>query len=130
MACATGADPLAGCRILVVEDEYYIAADLKRALEDVEAIVVGPTGVLDRALDLAGTPSLDAAILDVDLRGIQVYPVADRLSGDAVPFLFLTGYDEWAMPERFRATLRLAKPIPAAAVVRAAQALLSREPTG
>ena len=130
MACATGAGLLSGRRILVVEDEYYIAADLKRALEEEAAIVVGPTGALAVALDLAGSGALDAANLDVNLEGEHVYPVADRLSSEAVPYLFLTGYDEWAMPERFRAAPRLAKPVPAAEVVDAARALLADEVAG
>lgn len=115
---------LAGRRVLVVEDEYYIAADIRRALEAVAAIVVGPTGAVAVALELAGA-TLDAAILDVHLDGGDVYPVADRLSEGAVPYLFLTGYDGWALPERFRDAPRLAKPVAAEQVIDAAGALLA-----
>ena len=101
---------LAGKHILVVEDEYFIAADLKRALTGCEAIVIGPAGDLDDGLALLGDGPLDAAVLDVNLDGTRSFPIAARLADRAVPFLFVTGYDGWALPDEYRAVPRIAKP--------------------
>ncbi|MCJ2031790.1 response regulator [Methylobacterium sp. J-043] len=89
------AQPLAGRFILVVEDEYLIAMHLKRWLEEAGATVIGPVPSVDRALDLIEDVTLDAAVLDVNLGdGDTVYPVAETLTGIAVPYLFATGQTE------------------------------------
>jgi DNA-binding response OmpR family regulator len=101
---------LTGKRILLVEDEYFIADDMRRALlrEDVE--VLGPVNTIDAALAIAEAERLDAAILDVNLHGAMSFPIADRLSEQGVPDALATGYDDWALPERFSAAQRVAKP--------------------
>lgn len=104
------AKPLAGKRILVVEDEYFIASDLKRLLRTQDAIIVGPVGDLDAGLSLAASEPLDAAVLDVNLAGSFSYPLAERLGARSVPLMFLTGYDGWSLPEAYRDVPRLAKP--------------------
>lgn len=82
--------PLAGRRILVVEDEYLIADKVRRWLAAAGAEVVGPAPSVERALDLIN--GLDAAVLDVDLGdGDTVHAVAVRLDGLGVPYLFATG---------------------------------------
>lgn len=101
---------LAGCRILVVEDEYFIAADIKRALLAENAIVIGPVGRLDSGLALANHEPVDAAVIDVNLGKATTYPIADCLKASETPWLFVTGYDEWSMPAEYRDALRLAKP--------------------
>lgn len=101
---------LAGKRILIVEDEYFIASDLKRAFQQGGAIVVGPVGDLTNGLALAEEGELDAAVLDVNLEGATSYPIADRLADQAVPYMFLTGYDGWALPEPYCNAPRIAKP--------------------
>lgn len=75
---------LAGRRVLVVEDEYFIAVDLKRALSKEGALVVGPVRDLAAGLSLADEP-IDAAILDVNLEEAMSYPIADRLRDRKVP---------------------------------------------
>lgn len=111
---------LAGKRVLVIEDEYYIAADLERVLEAEEAIVVGPSGHLDDGLELAAG-ELDAALLDVNLHGEPSFAIAERLEAARVPYMFLTGYDSWAIPERYQAVPRLTKPYVMARVVEAVE---------
>jgi CheY-like chemotaxis protein len=101
---------LAGKTILVAEDEYFLAADLKRALTDAGATVLGPVGEIAGAIALIGDRPVDAAILDVNLSSTLSYPLADRLAADAVPYVFLTGYDGWALPEAYRSAPRLSKP--------------------
>lgn len=118
---------LAGKRILVVEDEYFIASDLKRALQKADAIVVGPVGDIDLGLSLVARDRLDAAVLDVNLEGTTSYPIADRLAAQAVPYLFLTGYDGWALPEPYRAVPRVPKPFPMRAVLACVGQLIGME---
>ncbi len=111
---------VAGKRLLIVEDEYIIAADLAYLLEQAGAEVVGPAGTVADALILlqAEAGRLDGAVLDVNLRDERVYPVADALSASHIPFLFATGYDPEDMPAHYADVPRWRKPIDAAALVR------------
>ena len=72
--------------------------------------MVGPVGTVGEAERLAREEPLDAAVLDVDLRGERVFPAADALAARGVPFLFLSGFDWRILPDRFRDRLLLAKP--------------------
>ncbi|MDQ1157475.1 DNA-binding response OmpR family regulator [Sphingomonas sp. SORGH_AS 950] len=116
--------PLAEKRILVVEDEYFIARDLERALRAADAIVIGPVATLEQGLALAENEALDAAVLDVNLAGSRAFAIADRLSARDVPWAFLTGYDEWALPAPYRSASIVAKPFHADRVIRAIGALI------
>lgn len=105
------------CRILVVEDEYMLADELQRELSRAGAVVVGPVPTVAMALDLlAREADLDGAVLDVNLGGDLVYPVADALAGRKVPFVFVTGYDAQALPPRFVHAPRCEKPVRISAV--------------
>ncbi len=101
---------LTGRRILVVEDDMMIAVVIEEALQGMGCIVVGPVGKLDGALRLADDADIDAAILDVTIRGGQVFPVAERLQSRGVPFALASGYGDWALPDAFRNQPRLTKP--------------------
>lgn len=105
---------MANCRVLVVEDETLIAMDIEAALQALGCVVVGPTGKLATALQLAIGEELDAAILDVTIRGGKVYPVAEQLLARGVPFVLASGYGDWALPEQLRNQPRLTKPFTAA----------------
>ena len=109
---------LVGKHILIVEDEYFIAADLARVLEAEGAMILGPFCDLALALASARDNHIDAALLDVNLNGERCYPVAELLEDRAVPFLFVTGYDRTALPERFRSAPSLIKPFGTEAVLR------------
>jgi CheY-like chemotaxis protein len=85
-------------RVLLVEDEMLVAMMIEQVLLDEECRIVGPFTNLADALAAAHTETIDVAILDVNLRGERVFPVADVLSDRAIPFLFLTGYGAGAMP--------------------------------
>lgn len=103
---------LRDCRVLVVEDEYMLADELQFELEDAGARVIGPVGSVAGALDLIGSEAqLDGAILDVNLGGDMVFPVADLLLGRGVPIVFTTGYDQSAIPSRYSEVVRCEKPI-------------------
>ncbi|MBO9518130.1 MAG: response regulator [Porphyrobacter sp.] len=123
------ADRLSGKRILVIEDEHFIAADLQQVLEDEGAEVIGPTGNVTHGLDLA-TRAIDAALLDVNLEGVNSFPIADLLTERAVPYVFLTGYDGRSLPEGYQAVPHLAKPFRMDAVVLALGLLLDDEAQG
>jgi CheY-like chemotaxis protein len=111
MNSGTRKESLEGRRILVVEDEYYLADDIVRALRGRGAEVVGPVATVLQAERLLGEGGLDCAILDINLRGEMAYPVADRLADAGIPFLFATGYGSESIPERFRAIPQLQKPV-------------------
>lgn len=114
------AEALAGRRVLVVEDEYFLADDVARGLEASGAEVIGPVGDIDDALDLIDeTEHLDAAVLDINLRGEMAFPVADALLERGVPFVFATGYDSASIPLRYKGVTRCEKPVDAPKIARA-----------
>lgn len=121
------ADQLAGKRILVVEDEYLIATDLSRALQKEEAVVVGPVGDLEKGLSLLATEEVDAAVLDVNLAGTPSYPIADKLREKSIPYMFLTGYDGWALPDAYRSARCVPKPSSMYAVLHCVRQLVTPE---
>lgn len=103
-------DGLAGRRILVVEDEALIALEIEESLQDMGCVIVGPASKLEEALRLARDEALDAAILDVTIRGGKVFPVAGQLLARQIPFALASGYGDWALPEDLRDQPRLTKP--------------------
>jgi CheY-like chemotaxis protein len=95
---ALAAPLLAGKRVLVVEDEALVAILIESLLEDCDATVVGPCGTVESALEAVRSETFDLAVLDVNLHGLRVYPVAELLAERNIPFLFLSGYGEGAIP--------------------------------
>ncbi len=121
--------PLSGRKILVVEDEYLIADDLAALLSQAGAEVIGPAASLPKAMRLASdTQQFDAAVLDINLRGVNVFPLADELRARGIPMLFMTGYGENNVPADYCAIARCEKPTGAAKVVEELELLLPREP--
>jgi CheY-like chemotaxis protein len=102
---------LEGLRILVVEDEFLLAMEVEATLSSFGCAVAGPFAKLAKALDAVHGYTLDGAVLDINLNGEMVYPLADLLHSRGVPFLFLTGYAASDIPERFRGFHRLQKPL-------------------
>lgn len=85
---------LKGKRILVVEDEALIAVMVEDMLAELGSVVVGPAAAIDDALALVQTEAIDAAVLDVNVRGERIDPVAHALFERGIPVLFATGYSE------------------------------------
>ena len=88
---------LNGRRVFVVEDETLVSMLIEDILEDFGCTVVGPAARLDQALTLAQSEQIDVAILDVNLAGTRVFPVADILAKRGVPFIFASGYGDLAL---------------------------------
>jgi CheY-like chemotaxis protein len=103
-------DPLTGLRLLVVEDEALVAMALEDMLGDFGCVVVDVAGTVARGMALAEALSLDGAILDINLCGEKVFPVAERLAERGVPFVFCTGYGVAGVPPVFAKAPTLAKP--------------------
>jgi CheY-like chemotaxis protein len=99
-----------GRRILVVEDEFLIRMLLEDMLDELGYSIAGVAGRLSEAADLAKSSEFDVAILDVNLDGEDVYPVAEILAGRGLPFLFVTGYGGRGLPDAYRERPTLQKP--------------------
>jgi CheY-like chemotaxis protein len=97
-------------RVLVVEDELMIRMLLEDMLDDLGYEVAGAASRFDEAITLAKEASFDAAILDVNINGREVYPVAEAIADRGLPFAFATGYGEAGLPERYRKLPTLQKP--------------------
>lgn len=99
---------LGGLRILIVEDEFLLADDLAQHFRNVGAEIVGPAPDMPSAFRLLA--GIDAAVLDINLNGALVFPLADELQMMGIPFVFFSGHDEVDIPARFHFVSRLSKP--------------------
>lgn len=98
---------LRGVHILIVEDEWMLAGDLARYFSNMGAIVLGPAATIEQAS--VHTEAAEAAILDVNLNGRRVFPIADELMRRGVPFVFFSGDSDIAIPEHLRYASNLRK---------------------
>jgi DNA-binding NtrC family response regulator len=122
---------LDGLRVLVVEDEMLIAAEMEATLEDLGCEVVGPFARVDHALDALVDTAVDAAVLDVNVRGEMIFPVAERLKAQGVPMVFCTGYADLPnFPEPLQGQARLSKPCAASSVEAALRAEVAKASRG
>ncbi|MEI7805558.1 MAG: response regulator [Hyphomicrobiales bacterium] len=97
-------------KILLVEDEYLIRMLLEDMLSDLGYTVAGAASTVAEAVELAKKETFDLAILDVNLDGEEVYPVAEVLTARKLPFVFVTGYGGSGLPEKYRSRPTLQKP--------------------
>lgn len=126
---------IAGRRILVVEDEFLVALSTTDVLEDADCEIVGPASRVAMALGLALSEKLDAAVLDINLAGEMIWPVAEALASRGVPFVFLSAYTPLSViPTVFAAIPRLDKPLNGDRLLRELGAIWERSeltpPTG
>lgn len=96
--------------IFVVEDEALIRMMLVEMIEELGHRVVAEAGHLDQARSLAETEQYDLAILDINLQGSNVRPVAEAITARGRPFFFLSGYGSGGVPEQFKDRPTLHKP--------------------
>ena len=112
-------------RLLVVEDEYLIRMLLEDMLADLGYEVAAAVGTIAEASELAASGDFNAAILDVNLDGQEIYPVAEILAKRGLPFVFVTGYGERSLTEPYRDRPALQKPFQIAQLKAALDELLA-----
>lgn len=117
--------PFSGRRVLLVEDEALVAMLLEMILKDMGCVPVGPAATVEEGLAMAADPTpLDAALLDVNVAGRQVFPVAEVLKARGIPFIFSTGHGEGSLPDAWRGHPTVQKPFSEAAIREALMAAM------
>jgi CheY-like chemotaxis protein len=107
-------------RLLIAEDEYLLATTMVKEFAKLGMETIGLAGTVQRAMDLLehGGP-FDGAVLDINLRGEMIFPVADALRSRGVPFVFMTGYSHLAIPDGYKDVAHFVKPCDPAELARA-----------
>lgn len=109
---------VAARHILLVEDEYMIAHEIAFDLALLGVIPVGPVATLQGAMALLKRfDRLDGAVLDINLQGEMVYPLAEKQKALGVPFIFTTGYDQGRIPTQYAKVKRCEQPVPSQQVL-------------
>lgn len=116
-------------RILVAEDEPLAALEITEILSEAGLQVVGPATTVREAMELGRGAAIVGGVLDVNLKGDLIFPVADLLSSRGAPVLLVTGYDtDTILPERYRGLCVLRKPIDRNQLIKHLHPLLHPEP--
>ena len=121
-----GKRPLLGRRVLVVEDDYFIALELCTALRSAGAEPIGPARDVESGLAAIRDQSIDCAILDINLQGRMGFQIAEELRARGVPAIFATGYDSKTIPPDLADLPRLEKPVDLTALCRAVESAVSK----
>jgi CheY-like chemotaxis protein len=100
----------AGVKVLVVEDEGAVAIMIEDMLEALGCEIVSSAARVAEAREIAATADIDLAVLDVNVAGLPVFPVAEILRERQIPFLFSTGYGASGLPTEFAGQPVLSKP--------------------
>ena len=119
-------DRLRGYKVLIVEDQFYIASEMRGMVVQRGGEVVGPARDLLAAEQVLKTTSVDLAILDVNLGHARVYDPARRLLDEEVAVVFATGYESWALAAGFSHVPLMAKPVTASAFDQALDRIAAR----
>ncbi len=119
---------LQGIKVLVVEDEFLVATLIEDMLESAGCTVCGPVPRLAEAIEAASREACDMAVLDVNLAGERIFPVAEILARRNLPFVFVTGYGANTLPSEYAACPRLHKPFKRADLLAALSSLVSGLP--
>jgi DNA-binding response OmpR family regulator len=117
--------PLRGLRVLVVEDDYFLAIELCSALRAAGADILGPARDLATGLAALDGERIDCGVLDINLRGRMGFQIATELRARDIPTIFTTGYDASMIPPELADVVRLEKPVDLAALCRAIEAACS-----
>ena len=112
--------PLKGLRILIVEDDYYLATDTRAVIEEAGGQVVGPFGTAEQARAALDAGGADLAVIDINLGSGPAFELARHLDSAKLPFLFATGYDHATVPDDLKDIVRLEKPFRPADLITAA----------
>jgi len=120
----TAPNALLGLTVVIVEDQLIVADSLRMLVESFGAVVAGMAPSVEKAIDLVRRLDFDVAILDIDLRGRNVEPVARVLQELEKKFFFVSGYSDVPMlADDLRSIPRLTKPLEPNALVRTIRAL-------
>lgn len=119
--------PLAGCRIVILEDDYYQAHDSKNTLEEAGATVIKVTATVPDIDALGADGPIDAVLIDINLGRSLSFDFARELSRKGIPFLFLTGYDAGMLPEDLARSAYISKPADPARIVAGLASLTARQ---
>ena len=117
---------LSSLKVLVVEDEALVSMLVEDMLTDLGCAIVGPAAEIEEALRLAGSADIDAALLDVNLGGRPIFPVADALKARGVPFAFASGYGEAGLTDDHKGATVLQKPFREADLRRVLESLVGQ----
>ena len=101
---------LEGRRILLVEDSPVVAPFTAELLQEVGCVVVGPAPNMAAARELIEAGEFDAAVMDIHIRGVRVFPLCETLAAKGVPFLLTSGYADRSMPDKWNDRPRVQKP--------------------
>lgn len=102
-----------GIKVLIVEDEGFVAMLIEEMLEELGCEIAASVAGLEQACAIAASAKIELAVLDVNLAGQQSFPVARILRERGVPFMFSTGYGTAGLPAEFSGSPVLAKPFSA-----------------
>ena len=117
---------LKGRCILIVEDSPVVGPFTADLLHELGCEVAGPAPNMAAARERIESEDIDAALMDVHIRGERVFPLCEVLAAKGVPFILTSGYADWSMPEKWRDRPRLQKPYTVGAVEEALARLLSK----
>lgn len=125
-----GKSALAGRRVLIVEDEYFLADDLRQILVELGVEVLGPVATLGEGLHIIESENqIDSAVLDVQLRGKDVFAISAALKSRKIPFVFTTGFGEAKIPAEYGDVPRFEKPFELEALIVALEASMGTQPS-
>jgi DNA-binding LytR/AlgR family response regulator len=114
---------LFGRRVLIVEDEFFLADELRQTLAEYGAEVLGPVATLNEGLDIIASDNrIDSAVLDVQLREKEVFAISAVLKSRKIPFVFTTGFGETKIPPGYEDVPRFEKPFELGALIVALEA--------
>jgi CheY-like chemotaxis protein len=116
---------LAGLRAFVVEDEALVLMTLEDMLADLGCEVVASASRVEEALRLARDTAADVALLDVNVAGMRIDPVAELLAARGIPIVFVTGYEAPSLPQGLARTTRVGKPFQSAELARGMRQVLA-----
>jgi len=116
---------LAGLRAFVVEDEALLLMTLEDMLADLGCQVVASARHVDEALPVAHDVAVDVALLDVNVAGVRIDPVARILAARRIPIVFVTGYEAHFLPQGIARSTRVGKPFQVAQLVRGLHEVLA-----
>jgi DNA-binding response OmpR family regulator len=113
-------------RIFLAEDEFLVGLVLEEDLRAAGFSIVGPFTTFAAALAASRSEEFDLAVLDINMAGEMIFPLADELQQRGIPYIFLSGYASMDLPERFRSLPRFAKPHDPVMLVRQVEQLLPK----